>query len=117
MLGGRCFANLFRQLFVEKLIVLLAIEAVGGIDQQVLVISPEYTKPRWVGIGGTIRKNPCLAICRSQQDVEIWGERKRLIREARSSHWMTVYGDYLREVGYAAQKIGVTWDNVSDAVA
>ncbi len=63
MLGGRCFANLFRQLFVEKLIVLLAIEAVGGIDQQVLVMSPEYTKPRWVGIGGTIRKNPCLAIC------------------------------------------------------
>ena len=58
MLGGRCFANLFRQLFVEKLIVLLAIEAVGGIDQQVLVMSPEYTKPRWVGIGGTIRRIP-----------------------------------------------------------
>ena len=29
---------------------------------------------------------------------------------------MMVYGDYLREVGYAAQKIGLTWDNVSDAV-
>jgi hypothetical protein len=28
---------------------------------------------------------------------------------------MMVYGDYLREVGYAAHKIGLTWDNVSDA--
>jgi len=48
------------------------------------------------------------------QDVEIRGEWKRLIREARNSHWMMVYGDYLREVGYAAHKIGLQWDNVSD---
>ena len=25
-----------------------------------------------------------------------------------------VYGNYLREVGYAARKIGLVWDNVSD---
>jgi len=87
------------------------------IGQQVCAISPEYAKPRWVGIGGTVRKNPCLAICRSQQDVEIRGEWKRLIPEARNSHWMMVYGDYLREVGYAAHKIGLNWDNVSDAGA
>ena len=43
------------------------------------------------------------------------GAWRRLIPEARNSHWMTVYGDYLREVGYAAHKIGLTWDNVSDA--
>ena len=67
-----------------------------------------------MGIGGTVRKNPCLSICRSQQDVEIQGDWRRLIREARNSRWMMVYGDYLREVGYAAQKIGLTWDNVSD---
>jgi hypothetical protein len=84
------------------------------IGQQVCAISPEYTKPRWVGIRGTIRKNPCLAICRSQQDVEIHGAWKRLIPEARNSHWMLVYGDYLREVGYAAHKIGLAWDNISD---
>jgi hypothetical protein len=27
---------------------------------------------------------------------------------------MMVFGDYLREVGYAVRKIGLTWDNVSD---
>ncbi len=25
-----------------------------------------------------------------------------------------MYGNYLRETGYAAHKIGLTWDNVSD---
>ena len=85
------------------------------LGQQVRAISPEYTKPRWVGIRGTVRKNPCMAICRSQQDVEIEGDWKRLIPEARNSHWMMAYGDYLREVGYAAHKLGLTWDNVSDA--
>lgn len=28
---------------------------------------------------------------------------------------MMVYGDYLREIGYAAHKIGLSWDDVSDA--
>ncbi len=32
-------------------------------------------------------------------------------------HWVMVYGDYLREIGYAVRKIGPTWDNVSDGDA
>ena len=84
------------------------------IGQEVCAISPEYSKPRWVGIRGIVRANPFYAICRSQQDVEIQGDWKRLIGEARDSHWMMVYGDYLREIGYATRKIGLTWDNVSD---
>lgn len=87
------------------------------IGQTVCAISPEYTKPRWVGIKGIVRDNPCFAICRSQQDVEILGHWKRLIPEARDSHWMMVYGDFLREVGYAVHKIGLTWDNISDVDA
>ena len=87
------------------------------IGQQVCAISPEYASGRWVGIKAVVRDNPCFAICRSQQDVEIQGDWKRLIPEARDSHWMMVYGDYLREAGYAARKIGLTWDNISDADA
>ena len=82
--------------------------------QQVCAISPEYSTTRWVGIKAVVRDNPCFAICRSQQDVEIQGNWRRLIPEARDSHWMMVYGDYLREIGYAAHKIGLTWDNISD---
>ncbi|NQU11873.1 sugar isomerase, partial [bacterium] len=84
------------------------------IGQQVCAISPEYSTARWVGIKAVVRDNPCFAICRSQQDVEIQGNWRRLIPEARDSHWMMVYGDYLREIGYAAHKIGLTWDNISD---
>lgn len=84
------------------------------IGQHVCAISPEYATGRWVGIKGIVRDNPNFAICRSQQDVEIQGDWRRLIAETRDSHWMMVYGDYLREAGYAARKIGLTWENVSD---
>ncbi len=84
------------------------------IGQQVCAISPEYSTARWVGIKAVVRDNPCFAICRSQQDVEIQGNWRRLIPEARDSHWMMVYGDYLREIEYAVHKIGLTWDNISD---
>ena len=29
--------------------------------------------------------------------------------EARDSHWMMAYGDSLRELQYAARKIGINW--------
>jgi hypothetical protein len=82
------------------------------LGQQVSAISPEYSSGRWIGIKGIVRDNPCFAVCRSQQDVEIQGDWKRLIAETRDSHWMMVYGDYLREIGYAVRKIGLTWDEV-----
>lgn len=87
------------------------------IGQQMCAISPEYATGRWVGIKAVVRDNPGFAICRTQQDVEIQGDWRRLISEARDSHWMMVYGDYLREVGYAARKIGLTWDDVSEGHA
>ena len=86
------------------------------VGQQVTFIDPEYATGRWVGMKGIVRDNPFLPICRSQQDVEIQGDWKRLLAEARDSHWMMAYGDYLREIDYAAWKIGVSWDNVSEGV-
>jgi len=83
------------------------------VGQVVSFIDPEYSTGRWVGIKGVVRDNPFFAICRSQQDVEILGDWKRLLREARDSHWMMAYGDWLREIDYAAWKIGVRWENVS----
>ena len=83
--------------------------------QEVSFINPEYTTGRWVGLRGTVEGNPFLEICRSQQDVRIHGQWKRLLDEVRDSHWMMVYGDYLREVGYATERIGIAWDNISEA--
>jgi hypothetical protein len=84
------------------------------IGQEVTFIDPEYTTGRWVGIRGNVEDNPFYPICRSQQDVRIQGNWKKLIGEARDSHWMMAYGDYLNEVGYAARKMGIRWENISD---
>jgi len=83
------------------------------IGQQVTFIDPEYATGRWVGIKGLVKGNPCLEICRSQQDVEIQGEWRRLLAEVRDSHWVMAYGDHLNAIGYAARKIGVNWVDIS----
>ena len=31
----------------------------------------------------------------------------------RGFHWMTCYGDYLREVSYACSKTGIEFENIS----
>lgn len=84
------------------------------IGQEVSFIDPDYTTGRWVGMRGNVDDNPFFPICRSQQDVRIQGEWKKLLNEVRDSHWLMVYGDSLNEIGYAARKLNVEWDNISD---
>ena len=85
------------------------------IGQELTFIDPEYSTGRWVGFKGNVTANPFYEICRSQQDVRIQGDWSRLIKEVRDSHWMMAYGDYLKEVGYAAGKIGIDWVDISAA--
>ena len=84
------------------------------IGQQVTFFDPEYSTGRWLGFKGIVKENPYYEICRSQQNVEIVGDWQKLKNEVRDSHWMMVYGDYLKEGGYAARKLGLTWENFSD---
>ncbi|UCF16278.1 MAG: hypothetical protein JSW59_02235 [Phycisphaerales bacterium] len=81
--------------------------------QEVTFVNPEYSTGRWVGFKGVVKGNPSYEICRSQQDVEILGDWRKLIKEVRDSHWMMAYGDYLKELGYASRKIGIDWVNIS----
>lgn len=83
--------------------------------QAVTAIDPEYTTRRWVGIRGIVESNPFYPICRSQQDVRILGNWKKLLNEVRDSHWIMAYGDYMKEIAYATTRLGVTWDPVSEA--
>jgi L-fucose isomerase-like protein len=83
------------------------------LGQKLTFIDPEYTTGRWVGFAGAVQANPAYAACRSQQDVAIEGQWRKLLPEARDSHWVTVYGDYLKEAGFAARKLGLRWDNLS----
>jgi L-fucose isomerase-like protein len=83
------------------------------IGQPVTFVNPEYSTTRWLGFGGVVKANPAHDICRSQQDVAIRGDWKKLVGEVRDSHWMMVYGDYLRELGYAARKLNLQWISIS----
>jgi len=79
------------------------------LGQEVTFLDPEYSVARWLGFKGVVRGNPAYEICRSQQDVEIAGDWRKLLAEARDSHWMMAYGDWLRESRYAARKLGIQW--------
>jgi hypothetical protein len=81
--------------------------------QKVTNIVPDFNFKRWVGWEGEILGAPFLPICRSQVDVGIKGSDELLAREMRGFHWMTCYGDYLRETGYAVKKAGLEWLNVT----
>ena len=84
------------------------------VGQEVSFIDPDYTSGRWVGIRGVVEGNPFYDVCRSQQDVKILGNWKKLLHEVRDSHWVMVYGDHLNAIGYAAARFGLTWDTLSE---
>lgn len=79
------------------------------VGQQVTFIDPEYSLPRWVGMTGTIQANPAYEICRTQQEVAIDGDWRKLLNEVRDSHWLMAYGDHKKPIAYAARKIGVDY--------
>jgi len=81
--------------------------------QKVTFVNPEYSTGRWVGFRGIVKGNPSYEICRSQQNVEILGDWRKLIKEVRDSHWMMAYGDCLKELEYASRKIGIDWVDIS----
>jgi L-fucose isomerase-like protein len=80
--------------------------------QVVTNIAPDFSGRRWVGVAGEVVGSPFMPICRSQVDIALKGDTGRLVQEMRGFHWMTCYGDYTREVGYAANKLGVAWVKV-----
>jgi hypothetical protein len=79
------------------------------VGQQVTFIDPEYSTGRWLGFTGLVKSNPAYDICRSQQDVQIQGDWRKLLNEVRDSHWMMAYGNHLKPLAYAARKIGIQW--------
>ena len=68
---------------------------------------PNFTSSKWIGFRGKIIDHPFYDICRSQIDLEIDGDWRKLLEDMQGFHWMTCYGDYLREVGYAIRKVGI----------
>ena len=107
---------------LEKVELLTHFESDYGVAPKVLmkkgqivtVIDPDFEGKVWLGFKGKIIENPNYAICRSQVDVQIEGNWRKLLREMRGFHWVLCYGDYLKEVGYALEKVGIKFVNISE---
>jgi hypothetical protein len=68
---------------------------------------------KWMGVSAEVIGSPSYPICRSQVDVQVKGDWERVNSEVQGWHWQTVYGDYLREVGYAIKKKNIAWNMVT----
>ena len=80
--------------------------------QVVTNIVPDFVSKRWVGLLGEIVDAPFMPICRSQIDIRFACDDQTLAKRMPGFHWMTCYGDYMREVGYALKKVNIEWDRL-----
>jgi len=81
--------------------------------QVVTTIIPNLNCTQWFGFRGKIIDSPAYDMCRSQMDVAIDGDWRRMAREMQGFHAVVTYGDYLREVGYVLGKLGIEWQSFS----
>ncbi len=81
--------------------------------QIVTNIIPDFASKQYVGLTAEIVDNPFLPICRSQIDVKYSCEDQTLAESMPGFHWITGYGDYSKEVGYALKKVGIGWKCLS----
>lgn len=82
--------------------------------QVVTNIVPDFKSERWMGLVGKIVDAPFLPICRCQIDVAYDVPDRRVAERMPGFHWMTAYGDYTQELGYALRRVGIQWDNLND---
>jgi len=78
--------------------------------QTVTNIVPDFVSKRWLGLRGEIVDAPFLPICRSQIDIRFGCDSLTLAQRMPGFHWMTGYGGYLRETGYALRRVNIAWD-------
>ena len=73
-------------------------------------IIPDFAAVRWAGLKGEIIDHPFFPICRSQIDVGFKVDPLVVADRMPGFHWMTIYGDYVKEVGYALKRTKIAWD-------
>jgi len=62
---------------------------------------------------GEIADVPFLPICRSQIVIRYSSSDRLLAEQMRGYHWITFYGDYLREVEYALRRTKIKFEHVA----
>jgi len=82
------------------------------VGQTVTNVMPDFSFNRYIGLSGKITANPMLDICRSQIDISFDCDSRKVAAKMPGFHWITVYGDYIKETGYALRKIGIEFENL-----
>jgi L-fucose isomerase-like protein len=83
-----------------------------NIGQVVTNIIPDFQVSHYIGLKGTIIDHPFMDICRSQIDIRFEVDSNTLAKRMQGFHWMTGYGDYLKETGYALKRLGIEWEQL-----
>jgi len=76
--------------------------------QVLTIIKPDFEAKHWLALTGKIIDTPWLPTCRAQVEVELGADTQEVLQNLRGFHCMLAYGDYTREVAYAAKKVGIT---------
>jgi hypothetical protein len=77
------------------------------LGQQVTVIKPDFEAVHWMTTTGIIKDTPVMDTCTAQIELELDADPKELVRSLRGFHSMLAYGDYTKEIEYAAHKVGI----------
>jgi len=75
--------------------------------QLLTIIKPDFEAKRWLALTGKVARTPFLPVCRSQVEVRLAADTREAIENLRGFHCQVAYGDYTREVKYAAKKVGI----------
>lgn len=81
-----------------------------SIGQPVTNIIPNFEVDEYKGLVGKIVDNPFMDICRSQIDISFDCDSKTIAENMPGFHWITSYGDFHREIGYALRRTGIKWE-------
>jgi hypothetical protein len=81
--------------------------------QIVTNILPDFAAERWCGLTARVDSSPFMPICRSQIDIRYDCPDRQLAEHMPGFHWITGYGEFAHEIGYAAGKVGIRWHHLT----
>ena len=82
------------------------------IGQKLTLVGTDFAAKHWIGCSGRIVDHPFLPICRSQIDVAFNCDTAVLAERMQGFHWMIIYGNYLREIGYALKRTDIEFESL-----
>jgi L-fucose isomerase-like protein len=75
--------------------------------QLVTVLKPDFEAKNWLAFTGTVIGTPELPTCRGQIELRLDADTQDVLENMRGFHCMLAYGDYTKDVAYAAKKVGI----------